>query len=174
MATGPKSISAISAALCAHIDEALKAASVGDAIARAWLTTTFVGDKFWLEASWTASPPTLEQQLEASQILIDSLLRRLGDAQARSATIGDQLRAERDRDIVLETLARRQQWEVTQQAEQQAAAQRRRQEEKLAQQEASQQAQQRTERVAAEHIERAERNAANIERKRAELAAFMP
>lgn len=169
--------------LCHHLKEMAKAAATGDRAAQRWLCGGFAGHTLMLESFWNqpfVARMTPDEQVDYRRAALVAEVQRLfmalGTAQSEIRDIDDSQRAEQDRHLIQEIVARRAQWEFTQQAEQQEAARQRYEEEQRRQQDATQRAQEAAQRTARAIQEREAKNSADIARKREELIAggFMP
>lgn len=164
--------------LCKSLTETLRDAYAGNAQARRWLATTFPGHVMFFDTLWQtpAQPENIDTMIADRQLEANELIRRLGDLQAEIRELDATRRADKYGWMQREAIARRTEWEVNQ-----AQAQRQANEQRLAEEAQRRQAniavaEQRQATIAREHTERAERDAANMARKRQELqeAGYWP
>lgn len=186
MATfGPKDYNTLVKELCGHLTTVATEAGQGDQKARQWLLGGFGGHKLFLEEFWQqadagdnakfmSNADRLQRRRDLLADQAQATLQLLGRMQAELRDIDQTLQDLRRAPLAAEIIARRQEWET-----QQADAQRKAEKERFAEQqrkerERAQNADDYAARVAQQHQERAQREAENAERRRRELAPFMP
>lgn len=186
MATfGPKDYNTLVKELCGHLTNVAKEALAGDEKARKWLLGGFGGHEIFLTEFWekqdaadlgkfATNADRLQQRRQSLADQAQETLLLLGRMQSELRDIDQTLQDLRRAPLAAEIIARRAEWEHGQADAQRKAERERYAAQQAAERERAQNADDYAKRVAQQHQERAQREAENAERRRRELAPFMP